>query len=720
MVVFSQNFEGMKRDSLRIDSMIKKIPVTKDSARINHLNKISRTILFSSFREKVKIERALPYIELAYQEAKQSDYKIGLYDCLRNFENLYGYAFRQNRAKKIDNAELFKKYDYYLNELMEVANKINDAEKIGKAFESRAGYFHRLDKKKDKLEAIIMAVYWYKKAGVKFKECTATLDVSYTYLDEWKFESAFEYCKRALVLAKELASKAGPDDESHTWLQLSLSNMADMYKLAGDYESALNILREIQKYHLSNKTYNTWPVDNQFADLYLLTNEVDSAFANAQRTEEFAKTKIYIWPLMGDIYLKKGQFDSAFHYYNKAIDTLKRRDWDKNPQQALTRSYYGKARVYEDKKQYTQSLSYSKLSNSYAETLMDINYILNNYNIQSRIFRQLGKNDSAYIYLRKYMTLKDSILNRQFLFRISNYKKEVEEAKKEARIGFLDRNNKIKQEQLKQEASLKKFLIAGLILMLITGIFIFRYIASKRKNEKLESEKKHAELQQRATELEMQALRAQMNPHFIFNCLSSINKFILKNDTDIASDYLTRFSRLIRQTLINSQLSLIPLSDEIEMLRLYLDMERLRFSDSFKYNITYENSIEPETVYVPPMLLQPFCENAIWHGLMHKDGEGKLEVVLSLQDGHLRCIIADNGIGRAKAAELKSGSNGKQKSLGLKITKERLAIFNNERSVHEFYKTEDVLDANGNVAGTKVALTIRIKNPVHAPAKETV
>ena len=156
------------------------------------------------------------------------------------------------------------------------------------------------------------------------------------------------------------------------------------------------------------------------------------------------------------------------------------------------------------------------------------------------------------------------------------------------------------------------------------------------------------------------------------------------------------------------------------MLRLYLDMERLRFSESFKYNITYENSIEPEIIYVPPMLLQPFCENAIWHGLMHKDGEGKLEVVLSLEDGHLRCIIADNGIGRAKAAELKSGANGKQKSFGLKITKERLALFNNERSVHEFYKSEDVLDANGNVAGTKVVLNIKIKNPIHEPAKVPV
>lgn len=301
---------------------------------------------------------------------------------------------------------------------------------------------------------------------------------------------------------------------------------------------------------------------------------------------------------------------------------------------------------------------------------------------------------------------------------MSNYKKAAEEQKRSSQINLLNKDNQLKEQKLKQEAAVKKFLIAGLVLLLIAGVFIFRYIASKRKNEKLESEKKQAELQQRATELEMQALRTQMNPHFIFNCLSSINKFILKNDMDTASDYLTRFSRLIRQVLTNSQLSLIPLSDEIEMLRLYLDMERLRFSESFSYNIIYENTIEPETIYIPPMLLQPFCENAIWHGLMHKEGSGKLDIVMSIQNGELQCIIADNGIGREKATELKTKSGVKQKSFGLKITTERLALFNNEKTVDSFYRTEDIVDEKGSVAGTKVILNIKFKNTTLQPIKE--
>jgi sensor histidine kinase YesM len=165
---------------------------------------------------------------------------------------------------------------------------------------------------------------------------------------------------------------------------------------------------------------------------------------------------------------------------------------------------------------------------------------------------------------------------------------------------------------------------------------------------------------------------------------------------------------------------MIPLSDEIEMLRLYLDMERLRFSDAFDYNIIYENTIEPDTTYIPPMLLQPFCENAIWHGLMHKEGQGKLDIIMSIQDGELQCTISDNGIGREKAAEIKSKTGSKQKSFGLKLTTERLALYNNESNGQKSCSTEDVLDTNGNIAGTKVTLRIKLRNTFIQPAKETV
>ena len=145
-------------------------------------------------------------------------------------------------------------------------------------------------------------------------------------------------------------------------------------------------------------------------------------------------------------------------------------------------------------------------------------------------------------------------------------------------------------------------------------------------------------------------------------------------------------------------------------------MERLRFENSFDYNITYTNDVEAESVLVPPLLLQPFCENAIWHGLMNKEGQGHLNITIMKENEYLNCVITDDGIGRAKAGELNTGSAKKEKSMGLKITTERLSLFNQEKEVHTFYEMDDVVDENGVVAGTKVSIKIRHKDLMEAVA----
>ncbi len=224
--------------------------------------------------------------------------------------------------------------------------------------------------------------------------------------------------------------------------------------------------------------------------------------------------------------------------------------------------------------------------------------------------------------------------------------------------------------------------------------------------EKQKREHEVAQLHQQKAELELQALRSQMNPHFIFNCLSSVNRYILLNKTEEASDYLTKFSRLIRMALQNSEKSYISLENEIEALRLYLDLERLRFKNAFDYSISLINEIDVSAVFIPPMLLQPFIENAIWHGLMHKQGAGCLEVVLSTEEKTLTCIITDNGIGRNKAAMLNSKSAEKNKPLGVKLTTERLALMGRGDEDRTGCNIEDLRDKDGNAAGTKVIVKL--------------
>jgi LytS/YehU family sensor histidine kinase len=213
--------------------------------------------------------------------------------------------------------------------------------------------------------------------------------------------------------------------------------------------------------------------------------------------------------------------------------------------------------------------------------------------------------------------------------------------------------------------------------------------------ERSEKERQVSELRQKATELEMQALRAQMNPHFIFNSLNSINRFILQNERAQASEFLTKFSRLVRLILQNSQYSLIPLESELESLDLYLNLEALRFNYHFDYKISMPKDLDASALQVPPLILQPFVENAIWHGLMHKEDKGQLNIEVFENNDHLFFKITDNGIGREKAAALSSKSATKHKSMGLRITANRIAILQNTEALQSPVTINDLVNTEG-------------------------
>jgi signal transduction histidine kinase len=215
--------------------------------------------------------------------------------------------------------------------------------------------------------------------------------------------------------------------------------------------------------------------------------------------------------------------------------------------------------------------------------------------------------------------------------------------------------------------------------------------------------------EQRLAETEMAALRAQMNPHFIFNCLNSIKLYTLENDSVTASDYLSKFSRLIRMVLENSRSEKITLENELETLRLYIDMEAMRFKDKVKYKMTIDKEMDPQFVEIPPLLLQPYVENAIWHGLMHREGGGLIEIeVQQPEDNLLQITITDDGIGRQAAADLKSKSATKQKSLGLKMTTDRIELINQRFQNRTQVQILDLVDTEGAALGTKVIVQIPI------------
>lgn len=238
-----------------------------------------------------------------------------------------------------------------------------------------------------------------------------------------------------------------------------------------------------------------------------------------------------------------------------------------------------------------------------------------------------------------------------------------------------------------------------LLLFLLTSmylVYLWRLTNERTKN------KLKADYENKMLNLEMQNLRSQMNPHFIFNSLNSINSFIVENKTHLASDYLTKFSKLIRMILEHSKNEVIPLSKELEALNLYVMMEKNRFQQSFDFEIDIDKNLDLEYIDVPPLILQPYIENAIWHGLMHQKIKGKIK--LSITNSQNVCIftIIDNGIGRQRAMELKSKKNVKSVSYGMDITKTRIESHNPFNKV----EVSDIKDAEGYVCGTMVTLSI--------------
>ena len=717
---FAQPTESQFIDSLKKHSLI-----LHGVDKVDCLNYLAQTSPSTNTSLKLKADWIYKFATIALEEAKKIGYKKGIacsLTLLASHEWLRGVDLRINKKDDTEANQGMKKY---LSQAIPIAEQAGDNETLGQAYDLWGWMLYVKSKSTDNDGKAVYekkSIEHFALAGNKKKEGEICTWLSESYNQRGFYEEAFDYCKRALRLNEEVLSLAKTKEENDFRIFLywqSLSDMADIYKTAGDYRTSLDYFNKAEQFALAKNDSSLYDPFSK-AEIFYLSGNYDSSFSYINKAMKF-NPENPIWKFgLGAAYQQMHNYDSALILFQQVLPEFRKRNVNGG---ILIQLLLNMGAANTGKKEYVAAMPYAIEGISYAQKLGARPDIMQGYLLLSEIHHGMGNIDSAYDYLLKYNTIKDSIQNRQLLLRLYNYKKTAEDEKKKAEIGLLNKDNKIKDQQLKQEALIRKTLFAGLVGFVLIALFIFRTLLLKRKNEKLkreqlenamklqqlENEKRNAELQQHAAELEMQALRAQMNPHFIFNCLSSINRIILKNESQTASDYLTRFSRLIRMVLINSQKAMIALEDELQMLRLYLDMERLRFKNSFDYSIIFTNTIDEGAVFIPPLLLQPFCENAIWHGLMQKEGQGHLNIELSMQDNILHCIISDDGIGREKAAALKSKSAEKEKSMGLAITAQRLALLNQNKNVQTFYTIEDNRDADNHIAGTKVILKIAYK-----------
>ena len=237
-------------------------------------------------------------------------------------------------------------------------------------------------------------------------------------------------------------------------------------------------------------------------------------------------------------------------------------------------------------------------------------------------------------------------------------------------------------------------ILQSIIFSIIIG-FIIKRIQDKSKNAEVRLAVKLKEME----ELKMTALQSQMNPHFLFNSLNSINNFVLKSEVEKASDYITKFSKLIRVILNSSSSPTTSLQEELSVLALYVKLEQMRVSGGFDYVVKIDKNLNLDTINVPTLFLQPFIENSIWHGIMKKEGEKIIKLNITEDNGYVLCTILDNGVGINKTRE-ETHMSHRKKFLGAIATEDRIRLLHQNKGVE--IKTEDI--SSGTKTGTQVSI----------------
>lgn len=361
---------------------------------------------------------------------------------------------------------------------------------------------------------------------------------------------------------------------------------------------------------------------------------------------------------------------------------------------SITNAYGNIGTIYRDKKQYKKAIKYYKESIKYSEEAKDWYNLSWLYKDISDMFIDLNDYPKAYDNFVLHKQYSDSLDIMKYNTGLANARATYETEKQEKELEIL--TIKLKQHKYFMYGS-----IGLAVLVILVGIL---FIKQSRTNSK----RKISEMNHKISEITQQNLRQQMNPHFIFNTLNSIQYYMYQHDKISTNNYLTKFSSLIRKTLENSQHTSIPIQDEIDALELYLQLESVRFKDKFDYKVNIDDDIDTLLYKIPTMLIQPYVENAICHGLNNREDKGFLNIDLKLLDDRIECTIEDNGIGREAALEIKRQKNGNHNSLGTKITESRLNLVNALYGKSMKIDYTDLKDENGHPNGTRVVIHIPI------------
>lgn len=521
--------------------------------------------------------------------------------------------------------------------------------------------------------------------------------------------------------------------------------LAKAYFSNGDFQMSISTYEALNEKKLNN--YEKTVLFEGLGDAYLKLKNIPKAISSYEDGLEVAQ-KHLIAPKVTDLnskiakaYNEKGEKAKAKTYYSNSLNLAARENKKRAVQEQIeVAEFNSDNQDYEEeivlRKQAIEGIKDierdSIIPNESPITSQKQNYKIGNALILQNNFvdaipyleesrKEADKREDLVVKKDATRKLSEALIKTgetdEGLAMMDNYKIAVDElyAKKEQEISraarfsrnIAEQQNRITslesdralskskyeltQERNKSQQVIIYSLIGGLILLLVTAYFMFKYIKQQKLANNL---------------LALKSLRSQMNPHFIFNALNSVNSFIASNDERTANKYLSDFSHLMRSVLENSEEDFIPLKKEIELLDLYTKLEHFRFQDKFDYSIDVDKTIDVEEFQIPPMLLQPYIENAVWHGLRYKTEKGHLNIAIKPKaKDEITITISDDGIGRERSKALKTANQKKQNSKGMNNIKKRVAILNEmykdkvDVTIEDFQDLKDV--------GTKVVVTLK-------------
>lgn len=576
-------------------------------------------------------------------------------------------------------------------EALEIALEFNNANLLSECY-SEIGIIYKNQGKYDTALIYCEKAFYYASLGNDSSWiASCQINIGNVYKKKTFFGIALTHYLDALTILEQL--------ENDKRIAACFVNIGDIYSKQLDYNKALEYYsRALQLAKSTNdKVRQTTCYINigfvyankkNFSEARQFYNLAFDLFQQSGYQHELDHCNI----LMGDTYMHEDNPSDALKFYNIAFELTKK----ESDSATLAEVHIKMGRAYSHQGNYSKALSLAEKGLRLSLEYDQLDLIITAHEVLSEIYNNIGLPDKALEEYKIYTFYKDSLFNVDKYMAITEMEMKYKTEKREKEVVVLKGKNEV--QQLKFSRRTRLYLASLILIALLAGLAYILF-----RNHRLTTS-------HRAVELEQKLMLSQMNPHFIFNSLIAIQSYIYKQEPVIAGDYLAKFADLIRITLENSRSDFVSFEKEVRMLKVYLELQKLRYEDKFDFDINISSELDISTLMIPPMMAQPFIENAIEHGLRFKSTKGKLEISFVPVKNALKCSIYDNGVGREKARELEK--NRKHNSMATGITKERLEILSKKfRQKFEFH-IDDLKNEHGDADGTFVWFILPFRDKV--------